>query len=322
MNKYKNIGLLAALLGGFGLCNMAQAEEGGSGHYMPGSMSSFIDSVPPAPIFLARLNVMNYDGSTSPRIGLPIGGMLATGVNAKITGVGMSFVWRPDIELGEGWSYSMSTTIPLVTAKVRATAATSIIPGRSISLADEETGLGDIIVQPVMLSRIINPDFKVNSRLTVYTPTGDYTAGKLANTGKNFWTFSPSIELMYLGQKSGIEASLFTGVDFNTQNKDTDYKSGTQFHMDGTLAQHFPLWGGLAGVGLNGYYYKQIAADSGSGATLGDFKAMTTGAGPVASYSSKIGTHIVTAELKWLHEFDTTKRLEGDIVFFKLLGSF
>ena len=322
MKNTLNIGLLAALLSGLVLSGSSFAEEGGSGHYMPGSMASFIDSVPPAPAFLARLNVMNYDGSTSPNIKLPIGGMLATGVNAKIMGYGLTMVWRPDIDLGEGWSYAMSTTIPLVTAKVRASAATSIKPGRSISLADEETGLGDIIVQPVMLSRMVNPDFKVNSRLTIYTPTGDYTAGKLANTGKNFWTFSPSIELMYFGQKNGIEASLFTGIDFNTQNKDTDYKSGTQFHIDGTLAQHFPIWGGLAGVGLNGYYYKQIAADSGSGATLGDFKAMNTGAGPVVSYSTKVGKHSITGEMKWLHEFDTTKRLEGDIIFFKLLGSF
>lgn len=172
-----------------------------------------------------------------------------------------------------------------------------------------------------MISRQFTPDFMVNSRLTFYAPTGNYTAGKLANTGKNFWTVSPSIELMYLGKQNGIEASLFTGVDFNSENKDTNYKSGTQFHMDGTLAQHFPLWGGLAGVGINGYYYKQIAADSGSGATLGDFKGMTTGAGPAISYTTKVGQHGITGELKWLHEFETKNRLEGDIIFFKLIAT-
>jgi hypothetical protein len=313
---------LCALTGGLGVSSIAHAEEGGSGHYMPGSMASFIDSVPPAPAFLARLNVMDYDGSVSPQFVLPFGGMLATGVDAQIQGYGLTLVWRPDFDLGEGWSYAMSTTIPLITARVSASAATSLQSGRSVSLSDEETGLGDIIVQPVMLSFALDPDFKVNSRLTIYTPTGDYTAGKLANTGKNFWTFSPSVELMYFGQKNGFEASLFTGVDLNTENNDTDYQSGTQFHMDGTLAQHFPLCGGLAGFGLNAYYYQQIGADSGSGATLGDFKAMTTGAGPVISHSAKVGTHSVTGELKWLHEFDTTNRLEGDIIFFKLLGSF
>jgi hypothetical protein len=35
---------------------VALAEEGGSGHYLPGSMASFIDVVPPTETFLARLN--------------------------------------------------------------------------------------------------------------------------------------------------------------------------------------------------------------------------------------------------------------------------
>lgn len=322
MNRFPRIHLLVALIAGLGASVVANAEEGGSGHYLPGSMASFIDSIPPVPGFLMRLNILNYDGSAAPKVRLPIGGTIASGVDARITGYGLTMVWAPDIDLGEGWSYAMSTTIPVVTARVTASAALPVKPGMRVSLSDEETGLGDIIIQPIMVSRTVNADFKVNSRLTLYTPTGLYTEGKLANTGKNFWTVSPSVELMYFGQKNGIEASLFTGLDFNTQNPDTDYKSGTQLHFDGTLAQHFPIWDGLGGIGVNGFYYKQITADSGSGATLGDFKAMTTGAGPVVSYSTKVGTHSVTGELKWLHEFDTTNRLKGDIVFFKLLGSF
>jgi hypothetical protein len=314
--------LSAFVLAGLACASQAFAEEGGSGHYMPGSMASFIDSVPAAPIFLARLNVLNYDGEVGPNIRLPIGGTVATGAKASVQGYGLTLVWRPDINLGEGWSYSMSTTIPMVHSTVSASATLPAARGRTINVSDTVTGLGDIIIQPVMLSKIIDPDFKINSRLTIYTPTGEYKAGALANAGKNFWSFSPSFEFMYLGQKNGIEASLFVGADFNTENPDTHYKSGTQTHFDGTLAQHFPLWGGLAGAGINGYYYKQIGADSGSGATLGDFKAMTTGLGPALSYSSKVGGHSITGEFKWLHEMDTTNRLKGDIVFLKLLSSF
>lgn len=311
---------LAALTASLACAVPVSAEEGGSGHYMPGSMASFIDSVPPAPAFLMRLNVMSYEGSATAQLTIPIAGALCSGVEASIMGYGLTMVWRPDWAfLGEEWSYSMATTIPLLTSEVSASAASPLRPGRSISLNDEETGLGDIIFQPIMVSRKFTPDFKVNSRLTIYAPTGEYTVGKLANTGKNFWSFSPSVEFMYLGQQNGFEASLFAGFDINSENPDTDYTSGTQFHIDGTLAQHFPLWGGLAGAGINAYYYEQIAGDSGDGATLGDFKAMTTGLGPVLSYSSKVGTHSVTGELKWLHEGDTEKRLEGDIIFFKLL---
>ena len=323
MNKFMKTSLLTAMTASLACAGTVSAEEGGSGHYMPGSMASFIDSVPPAPVFLMRLNVMSYKGSASANLTLPIAGTLSSNVDASIMGYGLTMVWRPDWAfIGEGWSYAMSTTIPLLTSEVSASAVSPLRPGRTISLKDTETGLGDIIVQPVMVSRIFSPDFKVNSRLTIYAPTGEFTVGKLANTGKNFWTFSPSVEFMYLGQKNGFEASVFTGVDLNTENPDTDYTSGTQFHVDGTLAQHFPLWGGLAGVGVNAYYYEQLAGDSGDGATLGDFKAMTTGLGPVLSHSSKVGTHSVTGELKWLHEFDTENRLEGDIIFFKLLVSF
>ena len=92
--------------------------------------------------------------------------------------------------------------------------------------------------------------------------------------------------------------------------------------MDGTLAQHFPLLGGLAGVGVNGFWYDQITGDSGSGATFGDFEGRTTGVGPVLSYVFKIGKVDMIAEVKWLHELETTNRLEGDIVWFKLLAKF
>lgn len=320
MMKTQNVNLIVALATGLILTGFTQAEEGGSGHYMPGSMASFIDSVPATPVFITRLNVINYEGSVSPRIALPYGGMLATGIDAHVTGVGVSMVWRPDWTIAEGWSYAMSTTIPLVTSDVSASA--TIPAGLGVDLNDTETGLGDIIIQPIMLSHIVNTDFKFNTRLTIYTPTGDYTAGKLANTGKNFWTFSPSAEFMYLGQKNGVEASLFAGLDFNTENNDTNYHSGTQFHLDGTLAQHFPLWGGLAGAGISSYYYKQISADSGSGATFGDFEAKSVGVGPVLSYSTKYGAHAVTGELKWLHEIETEKRLQGDTIFFKLLSTF
>ena len=173
-----------------------------------------------------------------------------------------------------------------------------------------------------MLNYNFDLDFNVEFRLTAYAPTGDYEVGRLANTGKNFWTVEPTLGLRYLGQKNGREASLFVGADFNEENSGTNYKSGTQFHLDGTLAQHFPAFGGLAGVGVSAYYYKQVTGDTGDGATLGDFEGKTVGVGPVASYAGKLGGHDIVAELKWLHETDTEKRLEGEFVWLKVVYKF
>lgn len=302
----------------------ALAEEGGSGHYQPGSMASFIDGVPPKETFLMRLNVLRYDASVDRDVPLPIGGRSTLGADAEVTGYGLTFLWRPPLALPEGWSYAMSATIPYLSMKVAAdiTAPTpggSVVTGRR---ADSIDAIGDVLLMPLMLNYIVDPDFNVNFRVTAYAPTGDFEVGRLANTGKNFWSIEPTLALMYFGQKNGIEASLFTGVTFNQENNDTRYKSGTQFHLDGTLAQHFPLGGGLAGAGVSGFYYKQVTGDSGAGATFGDFKAKTIGAGPVISYISKIAGHDLIAELKWLHEFETERRLKGDIVFFKLLYKF
>lgn len=266
-----------------------------------------------------RLNVVNYDGSIDKNQQLPVAGLTALGVDARSTGVGVTAVWRPSLEIGEGWSYAVTATVPYVWLDVSADVSAQ---GATVRRASSVSGLGDIVLQPLLINQNVDRDFNINYRVSVYAPTGSYEVGRLANTGKNFWTIEPTVGFMYFGQKNGIEASTFVGVDFNRINPDTDYKSGTQVHVDGTFAQHFPWQGGLVGLGLNAYYYQQVAADSGAGATLGDFKAKTLGLGPVASFVGKVDGHDLITELKWVHESSTTNRLKGDFVWLKVLYKF
>lgn len=306
---------IAAMVLGLAPCGSVYAEEGGSGHYQPGSIASFIDAVPPEKTFLVRYNLVRYKGSVSPSVRLPIGGSSTTGASADIWAHGLTMLWAPGWKLGD-WNYAMSTTVPLLDAKVDARVESSDFGTRDRS--DSLTRMGDIILMPLMLNYTVSPDLNVNLRTTFYAPTGDYKTGRLANTGKNFWTFEPTAGVVYMGQKNGREASVYAGLDFNTENDKTDYKSGNQFHIDSTFAQHFPLAGGVAGAGVSGYYYKQVTGDSGDGATFGDFKAKSVGAGPVISYIRNFGKWEMLSELKWLHEFSTTNRLDGDVVLFKV----
>jgi len=217
----------------------------------------------------------------------------------------------------------MSATIPYIMMDVSADVeATAGSVSSALSRSSSTNGLGDIVLMPLMLNYNVHPDFNVNFRVGAYAPTGEYKVGRLANTGKNFWTIEPVLGLMYFGQKNGFEASAFFGADFNTENEDTDYQSGTQVHVDGTLAQHFPLFGDLAGAGVSAYYYKQVTADSGDGATLGDFKGKTVGIGPVVSHVTSLWGNDTIFELKWLHEVETENRLKGDIVWLKAVFKF
>lgn len=310
-------GLLVVFLTSLSITNVI-AEEGGSGHYMPGSMSSFLDNVPDAPTFIARLNVITYNGSYARNI--PISGLNAADIDVSTQALGLTMVYRPNFEIGEHWSYAFGGTIPYVDMQVTAGIESNDTFG--LRETDSISALGDVMLMPLMLNQNINPDLSFNYRISIYAPTGSYDVGELANTGKNFWTIEPTIAAVYVGKDNGIEASIYAGVDFNTENTDTQYKSGIQGHIETTVAQHFPLWGGLAGVGATGFIYQQLSGDSGDGANFGDFKAQSIGAGPTISFVHKAGSTDILAELKWLHEFSTTKRVEGDTIFLKAMAKF
>jgi hypothetical protein len=306
----------------------AVAEEGGSGHYFPGSMSDIADAVPASPTIIFRYNQLYYSGSVSATTVIPISGIKAAGLSATSWGEGLTFLWRPGMDMGKHWSYAMSTTIPFVQISVSASTVAGI-PGLgliTLSRTGSRGALGDIVAMPLMLNYNVNPSFNINFRIGLYLPTGNYGVGRLANTGKNYLTTEPTLAFMYLGPKNGREADLFIGADFNTINPATQYKTGTEFHLDGTLAQHLPLLKGLAGIGVNSFYYQQLSGDSGLGATFGAFKGTDVGLGPVISYvkpkNPKTGHVDFLADLKWLNEVYTKNRLQGNTVFLKLVFKF
>ena len=297
------------------------AEEGGAGHYLPGSMASFMDTVPLGPTFVARLNVVNYSAQMDRGVPLPIAGQSVVDVNVDSRAYGLSLVWRPRWgSFGDKWSYAMSTTIPFVDMSIEGDINVATQNGSAnVFRADTNSGLGDIVLMPVMLNYNANSDLNYTARLGLYAPTGDFEVGQLANTGKNYWTIEPTVSVNYFGQKNGREAQLFFGMDFNQENSKTHYKSGTQAHLDGTLAQHFPMFKGLVGVGVTAYWYKQLAADSGEGATFGDFKGEVQGVGPVLSYTQKLSSGDIISEFKWVSEFGAHRRFEGDTLFLKVM---
>lgn len=301
----------------------ARAEEGGGAHYMPGSMASFADAFPGKPSSLTVLDFFTYyDGSTPIHRQLPLGGLLTAGLDATVYADTVAgFYQAPWDVLGGGLVFGLA--VPYVWMEIQGQAqriGPSGEPGPVFSARDTANGIGDMTIIPFMLGWTnILPDLKLDSRLSVFAPTGDYDQGQLANVGKNYWTFEPGIMASWLSSKIGTEVSLYTGVDFNTRNNATDYTSGTSLHFDATVAQHLPLFGGFVGLGANGFYYKQLTGDSGSGARLGDFEGMTVGVGPVLSYVRPIcKKSLLLAEVKWLPELDVEKRMKGDFVWFKL----
>jgi len=294
-----------------------RAEEGGSGHYMPGAAASFIDAFPGRTALAAVPTYTYYQGKAGGSRNIPIIGGTALNLDATAHATIVPLIYQTPFEV-LGGHYAGGVVIPYVWVETtgRLNFANTNLP--SGYRRDTANGLGDVALLPFMLGWT-RGDLKYDLRLFVYTPTGEYDQNDLANVGKNYWSFEPEVSLSYLSSKIGLEVSAFAGVDFNTKNDDTDYQTGDQFHLDVTLAEHLPVGNlGVFGLGANAYYYQQITGDSGSGAILGDFQGRTVGVGPVLSFVTKMGKTDVIAEVKWLPELDVEHRLKGDYVWFKL----
>jgi hypothetical protein len=294
----------------------ARAEEGGAGHYAPGSFASFIDQLPSQPGFGVANYFTYYNGNASASRPIPIAGQLDLDVSATSYYDVLCGFWVTPLKIFGG-NYAPGVAIPLVWNSVSAKVAVPNVG--TVDRTGAANGLGDVEFFPVAIGwSAMRGDLHVDFFGGIYAPSGNYQKNQLANQGLGYWTFEPGVLISYLGQKNGFEATSYIGYDINTNNTTTDYQSGQVFHIDTTVAQHLPLGKGIIGIGVNGFYLQQTTGDSGSGARLGSFEQTTAGVGPVLSYAQQFGKTTLAAEVKWLPQIDAEKTLKGNYVWFKM----
>ena len=188
-------------------------------------------------------------------------------------------------------------------------------------IANSVAGFGDLTVVPVMLAWKTDHG-QYDFLLPIYAPTGSHVVGRLGNPGLNYWTFDPTVGAVYSDKASGLNAAVHLGYAINSENRDTQYKSGSVLHADASIQQMLPLGSGYFNVGAEAWYFQQATCDSGAGAVLGCFKGRTAGIGPVLGFIQPLGRQTLLVELKWLPELDTRNRLSGDYLWLKLVCKF
>jgi hypothetical protein len=290
---------------------LSHAAEGGYSNYIPGTYGDFAAAVEPPTKFTVRNDIYYYqaDGARSVRSGL-----IEADADLEFIMDFLTLLYKPEVEI-LGAHYALGLFIPFVHADID----TGIRIGNlQVRLQDDTFGLGDITLIPGIFFWNYG-NFHFTLAEYIVTPTGKYDTDDLANTGLNYWTFDTDVTVTYLNEKTGQDYSVNIGYNYNTENPDTDYQTGEEIHIDYMVNQFLSE---SFAIGIQGFYLKQVTGDSGDGAILGDYKAEAAGVGPALLWSPKRFDQRVTFIAKWLHEFHTERRIEGDHIFASIAMSF
>jgi len=291
-------------------CNApAHAAEGALGFYLLGSkttMGGFL----PGPGLYGSLSNYGYSGGAI--IDYENAGVIVSGdVNAKAYLPLPTMLWVIDGKVAGG-NLAFSATAPIGYKKVSADALLNTPRGVPIAVDFERdnTAFGD----PVLGATLGWHSGKLHYSLAtlVNIPVGQWELGNPVSIGFHRLVVDETGALTYLDPKTGLELSGAAGVTFNARNHETDYKTGTEVHFEFAAMKHLSH---TASIGVDGYAYKQISGDSGSGALLGSFKGQVFAIGPALDYTFKIGKTPIVTNLRYMHEFGVENRMKGDVGF-------
>jgi hypothetical protein len=168
-------------------------------------------------------------------------------------------------------------------------------------------GLGDIVPRAQLGWQ--HGDFAHTVWVQAVTPTGRYSPTFAPNIGLHRPGIDTGLAVTYMHKPTELQFNGAVGLTFNFENDDTNYRTGTEFHFEWAIGREFGK--GLM-IGIVGYNYRQLTGDSGSGATLGDFKSQIDAIGPGLSYTTVIGTTPFIFNLRHYHEFNADNRWEGN----------
>jgi len=187
----------------------------------------------------------------------------------------------------------------------------------SVDLAGSEsgrTGIGDSVLTPLILSWHF-PEWHFAAGFDVFLPTGAYNkaAAPGKNLGANYYSLESIFVFTYL-DRDGWEVSGKLMHNWKTRNKDTDYRSGDDIHMDYLVGKHFGPWS----AGLSGYYLKQIGDDKLAGAKVGSDgnRGQVFALGPSIKYETASRSQFI---FQWQRETEVKNRFQGDKLWFKFV---
>ena len=252
---------------------------------------------PPSDVATVGLRVAHYQAS---QLRDNSGDRSPVGLKLKVDSFGVAVVKMTDTPL-LGGTYGFYAVLPYLNMNLDLAIPTPVGP---LNLSGKNSAQGDIQIAPLVVKWTPSPGLFANAALQLQLPTGSYDKTRLINAGTNHWTVTPAVGVNTI-MASGFELSSTFQLNFNGRNKDTDYKSGTEYQQEFAIGQHVGPWT----FGLGGYYYQQTTDDKVAGQNIGN-RARVMALGPVVNFF-ELGS---SWPLIWLHaykEFNAKNRAQG-----------
>ena len=296
------------------LCRPPAVPAGGSGAYPNGADDFMAGLVPPPGTYLMLYsNYYSADRYKDDNGDDYDAGPLAD-VDVSVWANVLRLVHVTDIRiLGANWA--VQTLIPVLDMDFEFGAPFH-------GLSDSKFGLGDIIVDPLLLAWH-GKHFHWAAGLDIFLPTGSYDMYREPiNPGNNVWTIEPAFGITYLN--GPIDLSVKLMYDVSTANDDyldplsgraVDLLPGQEFHADFAAGYSFAD-GWTAGVG--GYFYQQTTDDQVDGLNVAHERGRVLAIGPAVKYAHRN----MSLTFKCLFETQVRNRPAGQSTWFRLIYAF
>ena len=300
VTRFLSLSFAVALL--FAAGGGTRAAESGFSLYIPGAAGDIIAAFSPEPGLQVSNGVLGVAGNVDAAV-LQGAVDLDVGVDLVLDIIGAAYTFEKRVL---GATYTVGVAIPFGYGDLNARLVGPL--GGTIGVSDDSFALADVAFVPLQLNWELGK-FHVKFAQSIFAPVGDYDKSARFNIGRNYWAFDTAMAFTWFDPQMGSEISVIPGIMFNTRNKATDYKTGTEFHVDFTANQFLSQ---TFAVGLRGYYYKQITDDTGSGAILGDFRSESLGLGPGIVWTPAFAGGKLSMVGKAMFDVFANNRLESD----------
>jgi hypothetical protein len=281
----------------------AWADEAGVSFWACGQYASFA-AQPYSPGFNLAMTYYAYSGSGNRSFGMFNGRHLLVGVNSVFNSFWLTPTYTPRTKLFGG---TLSFSLTGLFGYNRQSGTIQLQPSGLYAARGQSLTSGGDLYPQVLVAWTKGK----NSWMTYVmadVPCGSYDPDRYAEIGLGHWAADVGGAYTYFDEASGLEFSATLGFTYNWKNPDTEYQSGIDAHLD--LGASKTLSNGTL-VGLVGYVYHQLTADSGAGAAWGPFYSSATSLGAQVGRTFTLGGTPVNVNVRGYYDLQADHRAQS-----------